>query len=85
MVVQMADDMNGTRSVFISEQKRDTLLQTLSMFANPFDDQSTTISPLEILPRNQLHKKQMIMFKKRTKKKDYFCSIKMRFFRCSYS
>jgi hypothetical protein len=82
MVDRMADDMNGTRQVFISEQKRDTLLRTLSMFANPFDEQSTTILPWEILPRNELKKKEMIMFKKRTRKnktKDSFFS--MRYFR----
>ncbi|CAF2725510.1 unnamed protein product [Rotaria sp. Silwood2] len=70
MVVRMSDDMNGTRIALISEQKRDTLLRTISMFANPFEDingdQSAIISSLEILPRNELYKKEMIMFKKRT-------------------
>ena len=69
MVVRMADDMNGIHQGLISKQKRDTLLRTISMFANPVeninDDQSITISPLEILPRNELHKKEMMMFKKR--------------------
>jgi hypothetical protein len=65
----MADDINGTRQALISEQKRDLLLRTISMFANPFeninDNQSTRISPLEILPRNELYKKELFMFNKR--------------------
>lgn len=69
MVVRMSDDMDGTREPLISEQKRDTLLRTISMFANPFEntseDQSTTMSPLEILPRNELCKKELVIFKKR--------------------
>ncbi|CAF4913869.1 unnamed protein product [Rotaria sp. Silwood1] len=70
MVVRMSDDMNGTRQPLISEQKRDTLLRTISMFANPFEninnEQSTIVSSLEILPRNELYKKEITMFKKRT-------------------
>ncbi len=69
MVVHMADDMNETQQPLINEQKRDTLLRTISMFANPFENidenQSTTISALEILPRDQLYKKELSMFKKR--------------------
>ena len=74
MVVRMADNMDGTRQALISERKRDTLLRTISMFANPFeyvnDNQSTTISSLEILPRNQLYKQEMAMFKKRKIKRN---------------
>jgi hypothetical protein len=73
MVVRMADDSDATRQPFISEQKRDTLLRTISMFANPFEHvnenqtttTTTTSSSLEILPRNELYKKEMSMFKKR--------------------
>ena len=68
MVIRMADDNDGTQQVFISEEKRDLLLRTISMFANPFenlDDDQTNISALEILPRNQLYKKEMMMFNKR--------------------
>jgi hypothetical protein len=72
MVVRMADDVDGTRQPFITEEKRDILLRTLSMLANPFDEQSTTISPLEILPRNELTKKEMIVFKKRKRKERRF-------------
>jgi hypothetical protein len=69
MVVRMADDNNGTQQALISEQKRDTLLRTISMFANPFEninnDQSTTTTSLEIFPRNELYKQELFMFKKR--------------------
>ena len=70
MVVRMADDMNGSRKGLISEQKRDTLLRTISMFANPFEfsteEQITSVSPMNIYPRNELNKKEMTLFKKRT-------------------
>lgn len=66
MVVRMADGGNA----LISEQKRDTLLRTISMFANPFVEPTTTYetsdSPLKIFPRNQLNKRESILFKKRT-------------------
>ncbi|CAM4740066.1 unnamed protein product [Rotaria magnacalcarata] len=70
MVVRMSDDMDGTRQALISEQKRDTLLRTISMFANPFENinegQSTTTSALGVLPRNELYKKETMIFKKLT-------------------
>jgi hypothetical protein len=69
MIVRMSDDMDGTRQALINEQKRDTLLRTVSMFANPYEnvdrDQITNSSSLEILPRNELYKKEVMMFKKR--------------------
>jgi len=77
MVVRLSDDNDGTQKPLISEQKRDLLLRTISMYANPYEtihNQSATTtmtmsSPLEILPRNQLYKKELQMFKKRTKNK----------------
>ena len=69
LVVRMADDMGGIQQTLISEQKRDTMLRTISMFANPFEnvqsEPSTRISPLEIIPRNELNRTAMNMFKKR--------------------
>ena len=69
LVVRMADDMSGTQQALISEQKRDTLLRTISMFANPFEsvqsEPSTPVAPLQILPRNELNRTEMNMFKKR--------------------
>lgn len=73
MVTRMADDINGTRQVLITEQKRDLLLRTISMFTNPFENseenQLTTNSAVEILPRTELYKKETSMFKKRLIKK----------------
>lgn len=77
MVVRLSDDNDGTQKPLISEQKRDLLLRTISMYASPYEtihNQSATTtmtmsSPLEILPRNQLYKKELQMFKKRTKNK----------------
>jgi len=74
MVVRLSDDNDGTQKPLISEQKRDLLLRTISMYANPYEtihNQSATTtmtmsSPLEILPRNQLYKKELQMFKKRS-------------------
>ncbi|CAF1328503.1 unnamed protein product [Adineta steineri] len=70
MVVRMADNNNGTRQTLISEQKRDMLLRTISMFANPFEnidnDQVSTASSIEIFPRNELYKQELLMFKKRS-------------------
>ena len=75
LIVRMADDADGTRQALISEQKRDTLLRTISMFANPYEnlnkEQSTTTSSLEIFPRNGLYKKELIMFRKRNMKNIY--------------
>jgi hypothetical protein len=75
MIVRMADDTDGNGGALISEQKRDTLLRTISMFANPFenanDEQSTTVSSLEVLPRNELYKKEINMFKQRKVKRCY--------------
>jgi hypothetical protein len=74
----MADDMDGTRQPLINKQKRDILLRTISMFAKPFENfnenqstttTTTTSSSLEILPRNELYKKEIFMFKKRSMKK----------------
>jgi hypothetical protein len=78
LVVRMADDMDGTRQPLINKQKRDILLRTISMFAKPFENfnenqstttTTTTSSSLEILPRNELYKKEIFMFKKRSMKK----------------
>jgi len=80
----MADDMDGTRQSLINEQKRDTLLRTISMFAKPFENlnenQSTTISSLEILPRNELYKKEIFMFKKRSIKREKLIFLNEKFF-----
>lgn len=69
MVVRMADDMNGTRKPLIGDEKRDNLLRTISMFANPFEctteESTTTVAPLTIFPRNELNKKELALFKKR--------------------
>ncbi len=68
MIVRMSDDMDGTRQPLISEQKRDTLLRTVSMFANPYEyvnnEQTTDVSSVEIFPRNELYKKELNLFKK---------------------
>ena len=91
MVVRMSDDMNGTRQALISEQKRDTLLRIISMFANPYEtnneQQLTSLSALEIFPRNELNKKALSMFQKRrtfndhrSRKRNYLLS-----FRCTIS
>lgn len=66
MVLQMVD----TRPALISQEKADQLLTTISLFANPLDnldedDQTTTNFSFDILPRNQLNKAELIMFKKR--------------------
>jgi len=84
LVIRMADDMDGTRQSLINEQKRDTLLRTISMFAKPFENlnenQSTTISSLEILPRNELYKKEIFMFKKRSIKREKLIFLNEKFF-----
>ncbi|CAF1228985.1 unnamed protein product [Adineta ricciae] len=71
MVIRMADNHNGTRKAVISEDKRDALLRTISMFANPFekidDNQITTSLSIESFPRNRLYQEELNLFRKRTK------------------
>ena len=72
MVVRMSDESSGGGKALISEQKRDTLLRTISMFAHPFVESAaneTTISPLTIFPRNQLNQREMTLFRKRTRER----------------
>ena len=69
MVIRMADNHNGTRKAVISEDKRDVLLRTITMFANPFenidDNQITTSSSIESFPRNRLYQEELNLFRKR--------------------
>ena len=73
MIRQMADDHQGTRTALISQDKAEQLRRTISIFANPLDnleddnEQTTTNFSFDILPRNQLNKAELIMFKKRKK------------------
>ena len=61
LVVRMAE-----RAV-ISEEKRETLLRTISMFADPFKPTNGhRETSLEVLPRNELYKRERAMFKQRT-------------------
>ena len=61
LVVRMAE-----KSV-ISEEKRETLLRTISMFADPFKlTNAEEESSLDILPRNELYTRERAMFRQRT-------------------
>lgn len=86
MVTQMSDDTNRN---LITEEKRDLLLQIISMFANPLENieenQITTKSALEILPRNELYKKEILMFKKSSNFKTKFYKHKNILFFLSFS
>ena len=63
-VTQMTDDQQGTGKALISEEKSERLLRTITMFANPMVDEDEN-DQMTIMPRNQLNKAELMMFKKR--------------------
>lgn len=68
LVARLADSKDGGRPALISEQKRDVLLRTISMFANPLEnvgDEAAATTATEMCPRHELYKREVAMFKKR--------------------